>query len=66
MVTYIVTMPSEEDTESRRYKCVPPATALVAGGTAPSPCRHRRASPHPHPRTYPHQISVCGERGPVV
>lgn len=36
MVTYIVTMPSEEDTESRRYKCVP-ASALVAGGTAPSP-----------------------------
>ena len=36
MVSYIVTMPSEEDTESRRYKCVP-ASALVAGGTAPSP-----------------------------
>jgi len=57
MVTYIVTMPSEDDSESRRYKC-------GLRNTAPSPCRHRRTSPDPGPD--PNQISVRGERGPVV
>ena len=59
MITYIVTMPSESDTEARRYKCETLAChCLAAGGSVPSPCRHcTLLSPCRHWHRYPYVAS---------